>query len=412
MPPLWQRIGIIVLFFIAVIMFGFFLYWFFWRPILAPEVPPEGATTTAQLTGAGPAGTRTTSTAGGQLTSSELLNAINQVSPTGAQLPINASAQALVKVPALFSVMTTGGQIVYYNATDGKFYRVDPNGNITALSDQVFYNVQNTIFDHAGDKAILEYPDGSNIVYDFTTQKQITLPKHWADFEFATDNETITFKNMGLDVENRFLVTAKYDGSNAKIIEEIGVNADKVQPNWSPNSQVVATYTEGKDAGRSEVFFLGQNNENFKSMVVEGQDFRGEWSPSGNRMLYSVYDPANDYKPQLWISDAGGDNIGNNRQPIALQTWADRCSFAGDSVALCSVPQTMPVGAGLDQGVLAGIPDQIYAVNLDTGATRLISSPQNVSQISQVMYSDKSPDQLYLTDASTNNIYQINLLGQ
>jgi len=411
MPPLWQRIGVIILFFLAVILFGFFLYWFFWKPILAPVPPTPTATTTAGLTTAGPAGARVTSTApgglpGGAITIGGTTTPITI--PAGA--PTNA--QLLVKDPALFSRITTGGQIVYYNATDQKFYRVDSSGNIVPLSDQVFYNVQNAVFDSSGDKAVIQYPGGFNIVYDFAHNKQITLPSHWQDFEFAPNNETISFKNIGLDPENRFLVTAKYDGSNAKIIEQIGDNANKVQPNWSPNSQVVATYTEGKDATRSDVYFLGQNNENFKSMVVEGRDFRGLWSPSGDTMLYSVYDPTSDFTPQLWIVSASGDNIGDNRQKINLQTWADRCTFASETIALCSTPQTMPANAGLDQGVLAGVPDDLYAINLTTGATQLISTPNSITQIKQVMYSANTPDKIFLSDNYTNNIYQISLTNQ
>ena len=412
MPPLWQRIGVIILFFLAVAMFGFFLYWFFWKPILAPEAPSPTITTTTGLIGAGPAGTRTTSTIiGGGLPGGAITigGATTTVTVT---LGTPTNAQLLVKDPALFSRITTGGQIVYYNATDQKFYRVDSNGNIVSLSDQVFYNVQNAVFDSSGDKAVIQYPGGFNIVYDFARNKQITLPSHWQDFEFAPNNETISFKNIGLDPENRFLVTAKYDGSNTKIIEQIGDNANKVQPNWSPNSQIVATYTEGKDATRSDVYFLGQNNENFKSMVVEGRDFRGLWSPSGDNMLYSVYDPANDFTPQLWIVSASGDSIGDNRQKINLQTWADSCTFASETIALCSVPQTMPANAGLDQRVLAGIPDDLYAVNLASGATQLISTPDSITQIKQVMYSANSVDKIFITDNYTNNIYQISLTNQ
>jgi len=407
----WKKIGVISLFVLAVFFFGFFIYWFFWRPLLGPVIIGETATTTgAILPGAGTAGARATTTGPGGLPIAGGIAGIE--TPTTAITPITAitkPANVLVDIPAYYSSMTTGGKIAYYNSQDGKFYSVDANGNIAALSDQTFFNVSNAVFDHAGGKAVIQYPDGSNIVYDFAAKKQITLPKHWQDFGFSATDQNIAFKNIGLDPANRFLVTAKYDGTNVKIIEEIGENADKVHTNWSPDNQVVATYNVGKDASRSEIFFVGQNNENFKSLTVEGRDFRGLWSPDSARMLYSVYNSANDYKPQLWISDASGDNIGNNRQKIDLNAWADSCTFAGSDYAICSAPETMPFGAGLEPAVTTGIADQIWAINLQTGQTALVARPENITAIGNVMFSIESPDDLFVTGRYDNKIYKINL---
>lgn len=407
----WKKIGVMALFVLAVFFFGFFIYYFFWRPVFGPVIVGEVATTTTGvLPGATTGGTRTTTTPAGGLPSS-----ITQTGTTGAAVGVTqpvlgvTPANVLVNDPAYFSSMTKDGKIAYYNSQDGKFYRVDASGNIVALSDQTFFNVSNAVFDHAGQKAVIQYPDGSNTIYDFATAKQITLPKHWQDFEFSPTDQNIVFKNIGLDPANRFLVTAKYDGTNLRIIEPIGENAGLVHPNWSPNDQVVATYNTSKDANSSEIFFIGQNNENFKSLTVEGRDFRGVWSPDSNKMLYSVYDPNNDYKPQLWISDANGDSIGNNRQKISLNTWADRCTFAGNDIALCSAPETMPFGAGLEQQVTTGISDQVWAINLQTGQTALVAKPTNVSAIGNIMFSASSPNDLFLSGKYDNKIYKINL---
>lgn len=406
----WKRIGVIALFFVALGFFTFFLYYFFWRPLLAPSTPTETTTTaTGALPGAGTSGTRIPTTGGGELTTAGSQPTTGgTVAPTVTPSAIAQPANVIVNDPAYFSSVTTDGRIIYYNAKDGKFYRVDSNGNITALSDQVFTNVSNAVFDHAGGKAIMQYPDGSNISYDFATNKSITLPKHWQDFEFSATDQQMTFKNMGLDPANRFLVTANYDGTGVRIIESIGENADKVVPNWSPDNQVVATYNTSKDASRSEIFFIGQNNENFKSLTVEGRDFRGNWSPDSTKMLYSVYDPNNNYAPQMWISDANGDNIGNNRQKISLNTWADRCTFAGNNLAICSAPETMPFGAGLEPDVTAGITDRIWTIDLTSGKTSLVAQPDNLAAIGEIMYLPSSPNTVYATGKYDSKIYKIN----
>ena len=412
MAPNWKQIGVIALIAAAAIMFGFFIYWFFWRPLIGPtETAIAPASPSSQLATSPQAGTRTstvsTATAPG-LTAAERLQQQISANPASGLAPARSS-QAIVTSTALYSSSVANG-ISYYSQQDKKFYRLDASGKALPLSDQEFYNVSNAVFAPTGDKAVIEYPNGSKIVYDFANGKQYTLPSHWQDFSFSATGDKIIFKNMGLDTENRYLVAAKYDGSGAKIIEAVGDNAYKVAANWSPNNQIVATYAETKDASRSEIFFIGQNNENFKSMVVEGQGFEGIWSPTGNTILYSVYSPAADYKPQLWISSASGDNIGGYRQKIALQTWASDCAYAGESVAICSVSRNLASGAGLAKDYAsASSQDDIYAVNLATGQTAFVATPSAVVNIGKIMVNPGDGNGIYYTDKYTNQIYRVNL---
>ncbi len=74
-------------------------------------------------------------------------------------------------------------------------------------------------------------------------------------------------------------------------------------------------------------------------MVVEGRDFREKWSPTGQKMLYSVYSIRSNFKPELWIVNAEGNNIGTGRKLLNLSTWADKCTFADDRFVYCAVHQ-------------------------------------------------------------------------
>ena len=66
--------------------------------------------------------------------------------------------------------------------------------------------------------SILEYPDGSNIYYDFDTKRQVTIPKHWEEFSFAPQGDRITSKSIGFSPENRWIVSANPDGTDVKIV--------------------------------------------------------------------------------------------------------------------------------------------------------------------------------------------------
>jgi Tol biopolymer transport system component len=305
-------------------------------------------------------------------------------------------------------IASQNGKIIYYNPDDGKFYIVSPDGTIEEFDGKEFHNVINATFTGQTDKAILEYPDGSNIVYDFDSGKQITLPQHWYEFNFSPTDQQIAFKSSSLDPQNRFLVASDIDGTQPIILENIGDQGNKFDVNWSPNNQMVATFTKGKDLDRSEVYFIGKNDENFKLMTIEGRDFRGLWSPDGNKMIYSAYSSNNDYKPQLWVSDTSPGEIGNNRRSLGLNTWANKCTFSTGGKAYCAVPTIMPYGAGMNDSSTDNIPDQIYEIDLDTGVKKLIAIPEG-NHVIDIMIVDEDYNQLFFTNKNNNRIYKINL---
>ncbi|MFZ4648868.1 MAG: hypothetical protein ACOYMB_04570 [Patescibacteria group bacterium] len=298
--------------------------------------------------------------------------------------------------------------VQYYNEFDGKFYRLDSNGNIKEISDKSFPNVSNVVWSPDNKKAVLEYPDGTKSIYNFSTDKQTLLPAHWENFSFSPDSSKITSKSLGQDPDNRYLIVANEDGSRAKAIEYVGLNDKDVQVNWSPNNQVAATYVKGVDFDRKEVFFIGFNGENMKSMVVQGRGFQSQWSTNGDKMIYSVYNSNNGLKPKLWFAETENGNIGSITKGISLETWASKCTFATNDEVYCAVPKSLPEGAGLYPEVADQTADNLYKINLKTGVKSLIATPQGDYTISQVLVT-AGQDKLYFTDKQTGQLYQVKL---
>ncbi len=319
------------------------------------------------------------------------------------------SAQNIVDAPTVgLSLNSSNNSVQYYNQIDGKFYKIDAAGNVKEISDKAFPNVQNVVFSPDNQKAVLEYPDGTKSVYNFQTGQEVLLPSHWEDFSFSPDSSKIASKSLGEDPDNRYLIVANDDGSNAKAVEFIGENAPDVNVTWSPNNQVAATYVKGVDFDRKEVNFLGFNGENMKSMTVEGRGFQSQWSTQGDKLLYSVYSTATDLKPKLWLASTVDGNIGGQTQGITLNTWASKCTFANDDEVYCAVPKDLQEGAGLFPESADTTADNLYKINLKTGTKNLIATPQGDYTISQVVVTS-GQDKLYFTDKNTGQLYQVKL---
>lgn len=406
----YKKIIFLAGFLLLTILIGYFIYITFFKPTLAPESTTQPIATT---TGSG---LPTANQGAGQIVGDlepEILpgQPRPEVGTRASEVAQGGLTQIteLTGLPAIGATVGADGRAVqYYNKGDGKFYRLDENGNASPLTDKIFHSVSNVVWAPNKTEAVLEYPDGANIIYNFSTNKQISLPAHWKEFSYAPDGRQIVMKSMGEDPDNRWLAIVSNDGSQVRGIESLGDKDDTVYPAWSPNNQMVAMFTEGIDFDRQDVYFVGLNGENFKSTVVDGRGFIPKWQPEGKQLLYSVYSTTSNLKPELWLVDAEGDQIGNNRRRLNLQTWADKCSFASATDLYCAVPESLDEGAGLFPELGNNTVDRLYRIDLATGAKKLIAIPDGSYTIKNISLSADQKN-LYFNDNNSGKLYQVKL---
>lgn len=306
---------------------------------------------------------------------------------------------------------TTSNGVQFYDADSQKFYRLDENGNMVTLSDKKFFQVQNVTWTDTGDKAILEYPDGSNILYNFNTGKQVTLPQEMENFSFNSSGSQIAAKWIGPTEEDNWLVGANDDGSGMFLIEPLGDQAYSTNVQFSPDNQIAVMHTKYVDAERQEVYPIGLNDESFKSFKVNGAGFTYDWSPEGSSMLYSVYNQDTNYNPNLWVTKGNTSELGDIKVSLNVSTWPDKCTFAGENGLYCAVPQGLPRGAGFYPEVADNYPDNFYYIDLNSGIKTLVASPVGDSGSYNAYNLTLSPDGniLYFTDSSTGVLQSIRI---
>ena len=414
----YKKLFLVLIFLAITFILGFLLYRTFFQSslVLGPEpITITPTTTPGSLPISGEGTPQTGTSEPGTIPGSENIpggTGINQQpdpnAPSDVALGGVTKTETLTSSAGLAPTLSNSGGIQYYNKDDGYFYKIDVSGNAVKMSDRVFYNVEDVTWAPNKNKAVLEYPDNTKILYNFETKKQVTIPSHWEDFDFSPQSDQIIAKSIALDPDNRFLTVASDDGSRVYNIEEIGLNADKVKTGWSPNNQIVATYAESIDLNRQEVFFVGLNGENFKSTTVEGRGLVYEWSKTGDRLLYSAYNTNSNMKPLLWVVDAQGDNINKNRISLGINTWADKCTFATNTEVYCAVPVDLEVGSGLIRALADDNPDELYKIDLRTGTKTLVAIPDGQFNMENLIVNNNQ-SQLFFSDKNTGLIHKINL---
>lgn len=367
-----KKILLVLAFVFFVFGVGFALYWVFFRSSstpnsIDPNFNPGGVPGVNQNTGNNNVSTTTipsnspwqtifkdkiSQVANGGLTEVKTLND-NKVSGIG----------------------KTSGGVKYYDQTKQQFFKINGQGQPELLTDKKFFQVSNVLWSPKDDKAILEYPDGMNVLYNFRTNKQVTLPAELANFSFAPSGQQITATWLGTNEEDNWLVVANDDGSALSLLEPIGGEEANVQVGFSPDSQVAALFRKSVDLQRQEVYPIGLHGENLNSFVVNGSGFTSQWSPAGNSLLYSVHSESTDYLPNLWVTNGQTSRLGDLKVSLNLATWPEKCTFSGENSLYCAVPQGLPRGAGLYPEIANSYPDNFYRVDLSTGAKTLIASP-------------------------------------
>ncbi len=412
----WKRIGLIIGFIVVSILLAVLLYLFFFKPSappIAPPIPsPYGPNGDLPLGNIRVIPPSRPPIPGGPI--------IPGVTPIGEDLgfpstakeakggPVQITEVISDRVKPTIRIAANGKGLVAYDTFDGKFYEVSPDGTKSALSDQTFFGVDRFDLSPKSDKAFIEFIDESNIMYDFKEKKQVTFPKHWDDLHASPSGNQVGFKSLGEDPENRWLAIANADGTNSQALEPLGKKGAFFDVSWSPSDQIVGTFREGIDGERQKIYFIGKNGENFKSMIIEGRGFESTWSSNGDKLLYSVYSPRTDFKPELWIVDAIGDSIGNNRRRVNLNTWSDKCTFTNNDTVYCAVPIELTSGAGMLPQTANTTVDDFYKIDLATGVrTKLASMPEPHTVDSMVVSNDESL--LYFVDKQNGKTFKIDL---
>ena len=99
--------------------------------------------------------------------------------------------------------------INYYDPQQQSFFRISDSGEIIKLSDQKFYSVENVTWSDKNNRAIIEYPDGTKILYDFNKDRSLaTFPKDMKEFAFSASEEKIASKWVGQYEDYNYIVVA------------------------------------------------------------------------------------------------------------------------------------------------------------------------------------------------------------
>lgn len=391
----WKRIILAIIIMLMALGAAWGIYWLFFKPLVQPPViEPTTPTTTGQLPPIGPAGPL-------PVTPTTTLRL--PIIPNDGVGPYLATASPVTEAIKGAALSGDGNGLQYYDASRRQFVKMGTDGKIIPLSSNKFYGVSGVTWSAQGDKAILQYPDGKNILFDFHKQQQSTLPSQMQDFNFDSTGQKLASLYVGATTEEQWLVVSDPDGNNIQLIEPIAGAVDKFQVSWSPNGQAVALFHETIDGESQQIIPVGREGENFKSFIAPGRGFVGQWSEGGDKLLYSVYNTQSLDRPQLYLTDGNISSFGSSGQALGLMTSADRCNFSGTTV-FCSAYDNPPALISHYPELGYGQPQSVWRLDLNSGTrTRLGALPSGMD--GGRVFTSTDGQNVYIEDALTGRLY-------
>ncbi|MDZ7797992.1 MAG: hypothetical protein U5L76_00085 [Patescibacteria group bacterium] len=417
MNPKLKRILLIIGFIAVAVFFGYLIYRILFSPIIDTNDNDN-----YNVNGILPninAVNRPTGNINDNLNVNEALPNINGTAQP--EPPSQVASGGITEVSKITEDLTKSAVIdtnkkdlIYYDELTGEFIKTSPDGTTkTKLTDDKYPGAEDIYWSPSRDKAVITFPDRSKITYDFNLKKQYSLPKETYEFSFSPSSGKLAYKYQGEQEGDNYLAVSDPEGTSARLVEDLGQYANQVTVNWAPNNQVIATYNKSTSTEEQEIIFLGANNENFPSVDVSGRGFKSKWSPTGNTILYSVFDKESNYNPSLHIMDGTMENIGASQVDLNIQTWPDKCVFGDNNYIYCAVPEFLPSGSDIYPELANNVPDDFYKINLETGSKELLARPVNSSGFgnytAQNVYLSNNEEYIYFTDKNTGRVYKIRL---
>lgn len=408
----YKRLGLVILFILVTVGLGFAIYYLFFQPIFQPGNRNENVNGQPGL----PVVNGNRNVSAGNVNGA--LPNVNAV-PGGAQPIASGGATTVVPiastVPGGSTISSNGRDIIYYDDVTGQFYQISPDGKTrTLLTPETYPGVEKVTWSPFRDKAILEFPDSSKFLYDFKHKQQYTLAPEMDTISFSPAADRLSFKYIGNSTDDQYFMVSNFDGSGSRTLEPMLDKADQFTSDWSPAGNITGTFFESIDENRQRVIPIGQLGENFPAMTVPGRGFQGEWSPTGDKILYSVFAKETLYNPELYLADGRAESFGSTNVDLGLQTWPSKCAFApSGTTVFCAVPQYLEPATNLVPELIGNIPDDFYKIDLTSGKKELIARPvdssgQDVYSATQLfLSSDES--MLYFYDQRSKQIQKIQL---
>jgi len=298
-------------------------------------------------------------------------------------------------------------RIVYYDKETGQVFRTDFSGKIwERISDAETREISKITWSLSRDKVIIEQ-GSKKYVYDYESNEKHELDSHIKNIVFSPSGDHILYHYWDLSTESNIAV-ANYDGSNWKSI--IPSEMTGLEIAWPRQDTVSFLTPEGSFYGNTLYFTKLQPPYDLEEIMDDKFGLKVNWSPSGNKLLYSYRYEKDDKDSELYLRDFENETEIN----LGLNTLPENCMWLKNEKALYCAEKAnnfLNIIPEDYQKKLNLTGDSFWKIDLETKEFKEIYIPEASEQVydaGELIVSDRE-DFLFFVNNLDGKLYSLSL---
>jgi len=346
-------------------------------------------------------------------TPSSETNSINQsLEENIGQIQQSERIKVLSDRPVMgISLNKEGDRVVYYDKETGQVFRISFDGKIwERISDVNLKGITNITWAPTRDKVLVEYNDGKTrqkYIYDYVSGKKHSLSSRMGQVVFSPDGQKILY-HYWYPQQGSNVAVAKYDGSNWFSLFPSEMTG--LQLAWPKIDTVTFIAPEGDFYGATVYFIKLESPYNLKEIMDEKYSIETNWSPSGNKLLYSYKDSKDETNKGLYIRDFSTDTEIN----LNFTLPPGNCAWARNETALYCAQETKNLLNIIPQDYqkkLSLLGDSFWKIDLGAKEIQEVYIPEAGEQVygvGEIIISDKE-DFFFFENKLDGKLYSLEL---
>jgi len=338
--------------------------------------------------------------------------------PSSSESPAPSSTDISLESSILNKIISANIANVAWSDADKKFVAISSDGFLYSINPDSFIvstttnfgvsNINKVVWSSNKSRAVIYYNENNiSKKFYFDTINQITVPLDNkvgnAVFSPFGDQILYVFNQLQDGLLKTFLSIANPDGTKWKNLSTFPMPDALLYWPSETNKQSNKAYTTSPASGLlpNSVYLIDTKNGSLQKFLDEQNGQQINFSPSGNKLLYSFVD-GRGKNLQLFYK-----NLQTNTSVLLpMKTLAEKCSFdaSGENV-FCATPSRISSDALMPDDYYSGstnLSDDIWVYNIESNSASQIIYSEKIPPLN-IRYFEVSVDDSYIIFISQQN---------